>query len=745
MSSLVQNFIVLISQLLLSAFVYAQTPPWQRINPLPFECTVNDSEVLTGGRILGVGDLATIVYSDDFGTTWNIMYKPANAPYKMDLTSVCFVDDENGWACGGYKTIVQTIDGGNTWTLLYQGSNHPNRKYSDIEFVNNTEGFLIFDSYTDTLFKTQDGGISWDMVSGLEDYSFKYIEFVSSDIGLMYGEGGYFLKTVDAGNSWLKIEILDSIENVSINDMYFIDQQTGFVGASVYYTTDIDHYLLKTVDGGSSWKITTREFDYAVSNIAFSNADTGYTVGYVPWYRNNIMRTVDRGENWELITDTIGYWHLNNFCTDFDGKVMLFGRKGQVYKSFDYGSSWIKSFSNPIIGFDVLSSVILDDSSIIVSSEGGVGGVPWYRNLISFDRGNSWTRTEDYYGIVYDLHFLNDNVGFYCGGYGYSGGKNFVYKTLNGGLDWDYTELADDDAILTRIEFINDSIGFIGGMSDYYGCFILYKTTDQGENWNEVNIDYYTVGDVAEFDFYNDSSAIIAGYIHPPNGQIIRTNDCGNTWFIDSLAFDSYFTHVHFMNPDTGILFGMYKICKTIDGGDSWYQVDFSYNDFVTPKLKYGFAGEGTGYLRLQGHNNLMFKTEDYGDTWYEIEELSTSIIHTISFFSPDEGIVAGEESIIFKTSTGGIVQLPERESEIERQMDIYPNPTQSNFTVIIPEGYENGLLSIYDLQGRLISAYTYTDEKELSLQVDFQSGVYIVMYENAKSRLSGKLVVMEP
>ena len=58
-----------------------------------------------GKRIVAVGLRGHIVYSDDEGKTWT---QAANVPVSVDLLSVSFDDDKNGWAAGHGGAVLNT-------------------------------------------------------------------------------------------------------------------------------------------------------------------------------------------------------------------------------------------------------------------------------------------------------------------------------------------------------------------------------------------------------------------------------------------------------------------------------------------------------------------------------------------------------------------------------------------------------------------------------------------------------------
>ena len=70
-----------------------------------------------GNRLVAVGQRGTIVVSSDGGMTW----KQSPVPVSSDLTSVFFVDDNQGWAVGHDGIILHTGDGGDKWDVQLNG------------------------------------------------------------------------------------------------------------------------------------------------------------------------------------------------------------------------------------------------------------------------------------------------------------------------------------------------------------------------------------------------------------------------------------------------------------------------------------------------------------------------------------------------------------------------------------------------------------------------------------------------
>src|SRR5574342_671975 len=66
---------------------------------------------------------------------WKVIARPTN----RDLTTVEFVDSLHGW-CAGVDTIYRTTDGGTTWQRVRGPSN---AAFSDISFSDLRHGWIV--------------------------------------------------------------------------------------------------------------------------------------------------------------------------------------------------------------------------------------------------------------------------------------------------------------------------------------------------------------------------------------------------------------------------------------------------------------------------------------------------------------------------------------------------------------------------------------------------------------------------
>jgi photosystem II stability/assembly factor-like uncharacterized protein len=148
---------------------------------------------MAGKRLVAVGQLGNILYSDDKGKQW----VQATVPVSSDLLSVSFPTPQKGWAVGHDGVVIHTVDGGTTWIkqldgrvaaqriLAYYKENPPKNQskasggaeqfvspgerfvkdapdlpFLDVLFENETNGFVI--GAFNLIFHTSDGGKTWE-------------------------------------------------------------------------------------------------------------------------------------------------------------------------------------------------------------------------------------------------------------------------------------------------------------------------------------------------------------------------------------------------------------------------------------------------------------------------------------------------------------------------------------------------------------------------------------------------------
>jgi photosystem II stability/assembly factor-like uncharacterized protein/LmbE family N-acetylglucosaminyl deacetylase len=113
-----------------------------------------------------VGQNGTILSTNDKGETWEPQATVFDEKVRelMDLRTVCFTDENNGFALGGLGTrMLKTTDGGESWNLI-KVPNHG--QIRGAWFGDNGTGYIV--GGKSTILKTEDNAQTWKTVNGTD-------------------------------------------------------------------------------------------------------------------------------------------------------------------------------------------------------------------------------------------------------------------------------------------------------------------------------------------------------------------------------------------------------------------------------------------------------------------------------------------------------------------------------------------------------------------------------------------------
>jgi hypothetical protein len=80
-------------------------------------------------------------------------------------------------------------------------------------------------------------------------------------------------------------------------------------------------------------------------------------------------------------------------------------------------------------------------------------------------------------------------------------------------------------------------------------------------------------------------------------------------------------------------------------------------------------------------------------------------------------------------------------ENNFEKELLIYPNPTQGNFSIDLGKSYNVVRITMTDLNGILIQSKTYNDSELLNLKLEEPAGVYLLIIESEERKAVIRLV----
>lgn len=241
-------------------------------------------------------------HADDSSTTFTEATLPpqiepigphANVDHGPNLE---FTSAEVGWYVGGGanpggggNTLFQTQDGGASWNVVASGSDVG----ASIDFANSNDGWISDDSQG--LLRTTDGGASWTLIPPTATGSTDQIvnsdaeivrtEFLDSEDGYALTYGSDILKSSDGGETWSNLSA--PVPSGSVADICFSSAEVGFI------STTQGVYI--TIDGGSTWTETTSAGQQSSIAEPLACSQNSAVLDYTPGIEqsSNITQTSD--------------------------------------------------------------------------------------------------------------------------------------------------------------------------------------------------------------------------------------------------------------------------------------------------------------------------------------------------------------------------------------------------------------------------------------------------------------------
>jgi len=144
---------------------------------------------------------------------------------------------------------------------------------TQMHFADEEVGWL---SSYENLYRTTNGGYSWEKIDYGKPYLITSIYFIDRDTGWLGGEAGKIRKTTNSGGTWSSQW---STTGCRIEDFAFLNSNVGYaVGGGVSGGNGwLDSSrVLKTVDGGNTWIQVKHPKDSWIGAISLIDSNTGY-------------------------------------------------------------------------------------------------------------------------------------------------------------------------------------------------------------------------------------------------------------------------------------------------------------------------------------------------------------------------------------------------------------------------------------------------------------------------------------
>ena len=402
------------------------------------------------------------------------------------------------------------------------------------------------------IFVSVDGALTWNDASPGQQLQFS-LSFISIDradpatvyAGLSFGSRLY--KTVDGGFSWDSVQLPG---NGAINVLAVDPRDPGTIFAGTSFG------LFKTTDAARNW--ISRDLGMADANVFMLTVDrrnAGTVYAGVGGGSPGIYKTTDAGSTWlktDFVTTLGGFAGV--LAIDPQNSATLYAvgsccppQRPALFKSTDAGATWFPTGLQELPG-----SLLIDprNSNTLYARSGLVGG----GIIKSTDGGATWHPVNSGLGTPNNVPNLSlvmdqqnpDNL--YA--IRYSDGQ--LFRTTDGAATWTAGNNGWDGRLFHVSALAPDpqnSGTFYAGTSgfdcgygdtcppDYYsqaeaaGGAGIFKTTDGGQTWVRLDVPQPAAG---YFGFYilavdpKDPNAIYTVADYP--SRVLRSTDGGATW-----------------------------------------------------------------------------------------------------------------------------------------------------------------------------------------------------------------------
>lgn len=244
----------------------------------------------------------------------------------------------------------------------------------------------------------------------------------------------------------------------------FSDSSRGWIGGK-------KGVLLRTRNGGQSWFVARSFTRDTILDIKFLNRSEGWALCERNIYQlgdrhpSYLMKTVDGGETWKRVEfDDSRRSRIARLTFAENGNGLAIGEMGTIF-SLNDKAEWKKQASQ--------SPFLMKDgawaNTLVGAVVGGGGSI-----LFTDDAGDSWSPARvggNKRSMLNAVYFVNERIGWAVGA------RGRIVKTSNGGRYW-RPQNAGTNAKLNSVRFMNTSKGWaIGELGT------ILRTRTGGNTW----------------------------------------------------------------------------------------------------------------------------------------------------------------------------------------------------------------------------------------------------------------------
>jgi len=276
------------------------------------------------------------------------------------------------------------------------------------------------------------------------------VYFLDQNRGWVAGSGGTLLQTIDGGESWKR---LLSFTRDTLHDVYFADENVGWLIAErdplkLKTNDEPRSYLLKTEDGGFSWRrifLNNKDANPRLVRLVFTDSQHGWVFGET----GVVFATSDSGAHWMRQVSPTKHLLLGGAFAQ-DGHGLLVGAGATIVQTSNAGASWqagiVRNAENARF---TAASFVGANFGWAVGNAGQI--------FATRDAGRTWFAQRSNVEVdLLDVKFISPAEGWTVGAEG------LVLHTNDGGAHW-FAESSSTSHLLNRLFFIDRDHGWAVG------------------------------------------------------------------------------------------------------------------------------------------------------------------------------------------------------------------------------------------------------------------------------------------
>lgn len=750
-----------------------QTSPWEFAGPVnvggritDLEMPVNDMQTIYAGAASG-----GIFKSTDQGLSWTPIFDEAASLSIGDMAlapsdpNILYVGTGEANAGGGSLAydglgVYKSTDAGQSWQhigLEAVGSigrvavdpQNPDKVFAA------TMGDLFGNNPERGLYRTEDGGTSWQQVLFLNDSTGAIdVIFHPQNPDVVYaatwervrrphrrsygGPGSGIFKSMDGGDTWTRVRNNGWPNNdLGRIGLTISPSDPDILYAVVSNQVSSHQGFFKSTDGGGTWSFT--------GNDGFGGASFMYWFGKIFIHPANPSKvyaasldmhaSANDGQNWNSITT--GQAHVDQHAMivhPMDTSFFIIGNDGGIYISKNEGASWQHLDNLPITQFYTCEIDYTDPDHLLGGTQDN--GTIRTRTGSTGD----WGRIYGGDGFVVRVDPTNNNYVYAESQYGSigrseTGGNGF--RSARTGIDFGQRRNWKTPYVLDPLH----------PSTLYYGAQTVYKSEDRAQTWRPISPDLtngpgdnLVFGTISALAVSPVNNTII--YAGTDDGNVWVTTDSGTNWdkvsanlpkrwvtAIEADPFDAGTVYLTF----SGYRFNAYQahIFRSRDYGQSWEDIGASLPEAPANDIVPDPADPDRLYLATDFG---VYETPDGGLNWTLLTEgLPNVPVVDLTFHQPTRTLVAATYGrSMYTLRTEELVHTQEALKYIAG-MKVYPVPVQQH-SIMEVEVLEKGeyYLESIDAGGKVLQQQ----------KVNFQKGLQTVSLEGFLPKSQGVFIL---